>query len=130
MFRKHFFFDYACNAWYPNANKKLKTRLQAAQNTCIRFCLKLSDRSCIKPKDVERINWFPIPERMLQCSLCSVYKFFSNNCPDYFDEIYFPVETRGVQTRSAHQKLKGALKVPHRKTNIGQKASYHIGPSL
>jgi len=59
-----------------------------------------------------------------------VYKFFSNNCPDYFDEIYFPVETRGVQTRSAHQQLKGALKVPHRKTNIGQKASYHIGPSL
>ena len=24
------FFDYACNAWYPNLNKKLKKRLQAA----------------------------------------------------------------------------------------------------
>ena len=31
------FSDYACNAWYPNLNKKLKTRLQAAQNKCIRF---------------------------------------------------------------------------------------------
>ena len=29
------FFDYACNAWYPNINKKLKMRLQAAQNKCI-----------------------------------------------------------------------------------------------
>ena len=39
------FLDYACNPWYPNINKKLKMRLQAAQNKCIRFCLKLNDRS-------------------------------------------------------------------------------------
>ena len=51
------FFDYACNAWYPNLNKKLKTRLQAAQNKCIRFCLKLGDRSSLKSKEFEKINW-------------------------------------------------------------------------
>ena len=28
------FFDYACNAWYPNLNQKLKKRLRAAQNKC------------------------------------------------------------------------------------------------
>ena len=39
------FFDYAWNAWYSNINKKLKMCLQAAQNKCIRFCLKLNDRS-------------------------------------------------------------------------------------
>ena len=39
------FFYYACNACYPNLNKNLKTRLQAAQNKCIRFCLKLGDRT-------------------------------------------------------------------------------------
>ena len=50
------FFDYACNAWYPNINKKLKTRLQAAQNKCIRFCLKLDDRFRLKSKEFERIN--------------------------------------------------------------------------
>ena len=39
------FFDYACNPWYPKLNKKLKMRLQVAQNKCkcIRFCLKLND---------------------------------------------------------------------------------------
>ena len=42
------FFNYACNAWYPNLNKNLKTNLQAAQNKCIRFCLKLGDRTSIK----------------------------------------------------------------------------------
>ena len=45
------FFDYACNAWYPNLNKNLKTRLQAAQNNCIRFCLKLGDRKSITVKE-------------------------------------------------------------------------------
>jgi len=83
------FFDYACNAWYPNINKKLKTRLQAAQNKCIRFCLKLSERSSIKSKHFEIINWLPIPERISQCSLCSVYKFFAKSCPEYFDEFIF-----------------------------------------
>ena len=45
------FFDYACNAWYPNLNKNLKKRLQAAQNKCIRFCLKLGDRASIKSNE-------------------------------------------------------------------------------
>ena len=42
---------YACNTWYPILNKKLKTRLQAAQNKCIRFCLKLGNRKSITVKE-------------------------------------------------------------------------------
>ena len=34
-------FDYACSAWYPNLNEKLKMKIQITQNKCIRFCLKL-----------------------------------------------------------------------------------------
>ena len=70
------FFDYACNAWYPHINNKLKMHLQAAQNECIRFCLKLNDRSSIKSEDFENINWVPIHERISQCSLCSLYNIF------------------------------------------------------
>ena len=66
------FFDYACNVWYPNINKKLKTRLQAAQNKCIRFCLKLDDRFRLKSKEFERINWLPVQERISQCAVCNV----------------------------------------------------------
>ena len=65
------FFDNACNAWFPNINKKLKICLQAAQNNCIRFRLKLDDRSSIKSEDFEKINWLLIPERVLQCFLYS-----------------------------------------------------------
>ena len=91
------FSDYACNAWYPNINKKLKKHLEVAQNKCIRFCLKLNGRSSTKSKDFEKISWLPIHERV---SLCITYKFFTKNCPNYFDEIYVPLETNGVRTRS------------------------------
>ena len=95
------FFDYACNLWYPNINKKLKMRLQASQNKCIRFCLKLNHRSSIKSKKISKKNWFPIHERVSKCSLHSKDKFFTKSCPNYFDEIYVPLETNGVHTRSS-----------------------------
>ena len=59
--------------------------------------------------------------------LYAVYTiFFTKNCPSYFDEIYVPLETNGVYTRSSYQKLN----VPHRKTNVGQKVLSYVGPSL
>ena len=120
------FFDYACNAWHPNLNKNLKKRLQAAQNKCIRFCLKLGDRTSIKTDEFEKINWLPIQERVNQCTLSSIYKFHSKNAPEYMDEVFFKAECNGIPTRYSYQKLK----LPHRKTNQGLRALSFVGPSL
>ena len=43
MIQSHF--DYASSAWYPNLNKKFKSKLQAIQNKCIRNCLQQDSRS-------------------------------------------------------------------------------------
>ena len=83
----------------------MKMRLQAAQNKCIRFCLKLNDRSSIKSKNFEKIHWPPIHGRVSQCSLCSVYIFVTRNCPNYFDEIYVPLKINEIHTHSSYQKL-------------------------
>jgi len=120
------FFDYACNAWYPNLNKNLKKRLQAAQNKCIRFCLKLGDRTSITMKEFEKINWLPIQERVNQCTLASIYKFYAKNTPDYVNEIFLPADYIGIPTRYSYQKLK----LPSRKTNQGLRALSYTGPSL
>ena len=48
------FFDCACNTCYPNLNKNLKTHLQAAQNKCIRFCLKRGNRQSITAKELKK----------------------------------------------------------------------------
>ena len=59
--------------------------------------------------------------------LYAVYtSFVTKNCPNYFDNIYVPLETNGVHTRLSYQKLD----VPHRKTNVGQKSLSYVGPSL
>ena len=120
------FFDYACSAWYPNLNKNLKTRLQTAQNKCIRFCLKKGDRTSITNEDFKKINWLPIQDRVNQCILSSVYKFHNNTAPDYMNKIFFHSENNGIHTRASFQKLK----LPRRKTNQGLRALSYVGPSL
>ena len=120
------FFDYACNAWYPNLNKNLKTRLQAAQNKCIRFYLKLGDRTSIKVKEFEIINWLPIQDRVNQCTLSWIYRFHTKKAPEYLDEIFSYAECNGISTLYSYQKLK----ISRRKTNQGLRALSYIGPSL
>ena len=93
-------FDYACDTWNPSV-KKLKMHLQATQNKCTRFCLKLNDRFTIKFKDFGKINSLPIYDGVSKYYLCSVYRFLTKN----FDEIYVPLETNGIHTRSSYQNL-------------------------
>ena len=55
-----------------------------------------------------------------------MYKFFAKSCPDYFEELHFPVENNGINTRFSFQKFT----LPRRNTDIGQKALSYIGPFL
>ena len=57
-------FDYACSAWYPNLNKKFKSKLQTIKNKCIRYCPQLDNRSHIGMKAFGKINWLSIFERI------------------------------------------------------------------
>ena len=74
-------FDYTCAAWYPNLNKKYKNKLQFLQNKFIRFCLQLNNREHIGTEHFDKINWLPIDRRFKQCLSESVFKFFSEMCP-------------------------------------------------
>ena len=49
-------FDYACSAWYPNLNNRLKSKLQILQNKCIRFCLNLDSKAHIGLTEFEKTN--------------------------------------------------------------------------
>ena len=91
-------------------------RLQAAQNKCIRFCLKLGDRKSITVKEFEKVNWLSINESVNQCMLSCIYKVvYTKKAPDYMYEIFSHAEYNGIPTRYSYQKLK----LPHRKTNQG-----------
>ena len=83
-------FHYACSAWYPNLNKKFKSKLKTIQNKCIRFCLQLNIRSHIGIKESEQINWLPVYERFNQCICSNTFKFFNDNCPLYLYDLSKP----------------------------------------
>ena len=92
------FFHYACSAWYHNLNKNLKNRLQAAQNKCIRFYLKLGVRTSIKINESMKINWLSIHDTANQCTLSFIYKFHANNASGYMNEVFSHEESSAIPT--------------------------------
>ena len=52
-------FVYACPAWYPNLNEKMKKKIQIIQNKCLGLCLKLDKMH----QDFRSINWLPTSKR-------------------------------------------------------------------
>ena len=57
-------FDYGCSSWFPLLTKKLKLKLQKAQNKCIHFCLNLPPRSHIDPSYFRKVNWLSVSDRV------------------------------------------------------------------
>ena len=52
-------------------------------------------------------------------------KFYNNQCPDYFNEVFCPVDDNGVATRYCDKKLK----LPFRKSKLGMQSLSYVGPS-
>ena len=81
-------FDYACSVWYPNFNKKLKTKLQTLQNKCVHFCLQLDNEAHVGITEFKQINWLPVNYRFRQCLAANVFKFFDDKCPLYMKDVF------------------------------------------
>ena len=68
--------------------QKLKQKIQIEQNKCTQFCLELEKRHHISSKKFESINWLPVNKRIHQCINAITFKFASNACPHYLNEVY------------------------------------------
>ena len=119
-------FDYACSAWYPNLNEKLKKKIQIAQNKCIWFCLKLDKRHHISSKEFESINWLPVNKRVHQCINAITFKFVNNACPHYLNEVYEYAPQCRIESRSNFARLK----VPFRKNSKAEWSFIHRSLSM
>ena len=118
-------FDFANLAWYTNLTKRSKKKLQASQNKCIRFCLGMGNREHVGAVEFKKINWLPTKERYEQSILTSIYKFFNNSAPAYYEEIYCPMKQSQV-TRFSFQKLTLSCQ----KSNRGLRTLSYLGPRL
>ena len=79
-------FDYACSAWYPNLNKRSKSKLQVLQNKYLWLCLNLNNRVHIGQKEFKQIIWLPVNDCFKQIISSISFKFCNNTSPLYIYE--------------------------------------------
>ena len=117
-------FDYGCTSWYPLLSKALKTKLQIAQNKCIRFCLELPPRGHINPSHFRKINWLPV-ERKVELWNSTVFKCWKGIAPSYLNDLFMLALNNNYNTRSQM-----ALDITLCRTNKGQKSMSFLGPNI
>ena len=106
--------------------QNFKKNLQIMQNKCIRFCLKLDKMHHISEEDFKTINWLPVDQRVQQSLNVTVFKYVNKACPYYMKEVFEYASQGRISSRNNYAKLK----VPFRKTTMGQKSLSYIGPSV
>ena len=94
------------------------------QNKCIRYCLDLPPRTHISAIHFRKINWLPVEHRVELCTATTVFIFWNQLTPSYFEDIFTPSFNKYI-TRSQM-----ALDIPLRKTTIGQKRISFLGPKV
>ena len=76
------------------------------QNKCVRFCLQLDKISRICVKEFLELNWLHVHDRYLQFIVSDIFKFYNNQCPDYYNEVFCPVDVNEVAMHCCNKKLK------------------------
>ena len=130
-YRKNRFFSpplrrLLCNSWYPNLNKRLKSKLQILQNKCIRFCLNLNNRAHIGRNELEQINWLSVNDRFKQIISTMSFKICNNTSPPYMGDVFKPAGQPNTTTRASLLKLIQPL----RRTNPGEINISYIAPII
>ena len=116
-------YDDACCFWYPNLSMLLKTKLQATQNSCIRYCLGLLDRNHIGKNEFEKINWLPVSNRVDQCLAVSAYNFKNALSLKYMGDIYSLQISPNIRTRRSAE----SFVVPFYIKEIARKSISYLG---
>ena len=96
------------------------------QNKCIRFCLKLAKMHHISEEDIKTNNWLSVDQRVQQSLNVTVFKYVNNTCPYHMKEVFEYASQGRISSRNNYARLK----VPFRKTTMGQKSLSYIGPSV
>ena len=69
-------------------------------------------------KEFETLTRLFATERIIQYTSSTMFKYFNNSCPNFFNKVFVTNPNNNFQTRSRFQKLK----CPFHKSNMGQNA--------
>ena len=86
------------------------------------YCLDLPPRTHISAIHFNKINWLPVEHRVELCTATTVFKFWNQLTPSYFEDILTP------SFNKYNTKSQMALDIPLGKTTIVQKSISFLGP--
>ena len=84
-------FDYACSAWYSGLNKKLRNKLQVAQNKTVRFIKQETHRYRVNSHVLAELNLLKVEARVSQLRLSHAFNIFHGTSPSYLRENFLKV---------------------------------------
>ena len=90
----------------------------------MRFSLLLDKRFKICVKELLKSDWLNVHDTYLQFIVSNIFKFHSDQCSDYFDELFFTVGKNSVNV-FFQQKVKATFS--KNKTKI--QSLSHLGPN-
>ena len=79
-------FDYTCSAWYSGISKKMKCKLQCAQNKVIRYTLNTSPMKHIGAYEFILVGILPVDYRVEQLKLGHMFNIMNESAPSYLME--------------------------------------------
>jgi len=80
-------FDYACTSWYNGQCKKIKTKLQTAQNKLVRFILGFHSRQSVGCNELKSLKWLDVSRRVQYLSLSIMFNIHHKTAPAYLCNI-------------------------------------------
>ena len=84
--------DYCCSSWYSGLSRTLQERLNVIQRRMVRFIFSYDLRHHVDSRDLRRLSWMNIPERVGYFKLLHVFKIRNNLAPDYLSNRFTLVE--------------------------------------
>lgn len=94
-------FDYAATFWYSGSTKRVKIKLQTAQNKLCRIILCLHPQMHLNTNHFREIGFLKVDKRVIFLKLMMVYKILQRNVPKYLCDYYvFIRDIHSFSTRS------------------------------
>ena len=84
--------DYCCSSWYSGLSRSLRERIDVIQRRMVRFIFSYDSRQHVDSRDLRRLFWMSIPERVSYFKLLHVFKIRNNLAPDYLSKRFTLVE--------------------------------------
>ena len=75
--------DYCCSSWYSSLSIALKKKLDVVQRKMVRFIYSMDLRQHVGLKDLRKLSWLSIPDRVTYFKLLHIFRIRNGLAPRY-----------------------------------------------